>query len=60
MNTSVTKTGETIKADSTEHLAAALREAKAQGKPFVIPWRQSDEADRRWQDEAGCQCGTSE
>jgi hypothetical protein len=46
--------------EAAENLVAALKDAKDQGMPFVIEWRQSDAQARRWQDEsrAGCSCGS--
>jgi hypothetical protein len=51
--------GEEAAGAMAESLVAALKQAKDQGKPFVIEWRQSDAQARRWQDEggAGCSCG---
>jgi hypothetical protein len=48
------KTGE-----AAENLIAALKNAKDQGKPFVIEWRQFDAQAQRRLDEcdAGCSCG---
>jgi hypothetical protein len=40
-----------------KNFAAALEEAKAQGRPFVLPWRVEPEANRlRWEAEYQCGC----
>jgi hypothetical protein len=43
-----------------EDALAELKNAKDQGKPFVIEWQHSHAQARHWEDEsgAGCNCGS--
>jgi len=46
-----------------KHIGAALHEARAQGRLFVLPWRAGAEANHpRWQAgyDCGCGCGAIE
>jgi hypothetical protein len=44
--------------EMAEHIGAALDEARAQGRLFVLPWRAGPEANHpRWQPEYDCGCG---
>ena|ERR1700693_3759506 len=41
-----------------KHIGAALHEARAQGRLFVLPWRAGAEANHpRWQEGYDCGCG---
>ena len=41
-------------------LVAELKEAREQGLPFIVEWRQSMKTERPYPSDAGCGCGPVE
>jgi hypothetical protein len=50
------KTGVVID-DMAVDLIAALKNARDQGQPFLMPWRQPDSQHWKCESDAGCGCG---
>jgi len=52
------QTNEESLANRVKVVAAALKQAKERGQPFVFEWRQSADTQRSSaEDDAGCGCG---
>ena len=44
-------------ANGATALVAELKEAREQGLPFIVEWRQSEKTEHSYVGDAGCGCG---